>query len=149
MWLLLKAIGVLPRPVARFVGARTTAFLFWLRPGLRAAATDLYWRSLSGTKSNAAPSFAAWCGNLDGWRRKFARFPRYTKANIERTVLLDGFENFASAREEGKGVLFLTGHMSAWELAPFAQALFGNPPRFWSGRSTIRASMRSSPSIAA
>jgi len=23
--------------------------------------------------------------------------------------------------------LFLTGHMSAWELAPFAQALFGNP----------------------
>jgi KDO2-lipid IV(A) lauroyltransferase len=45
-------------------------------------------------------------------------------------VLLDGFENFASAQARGKGVLFLTGHMSAWELAPFAQALFGYPLHF-------------------
>lgn len=66
-----------------------------------------------------------------GWMAaEFARFPRYSKGNIEHTVLLDGFENFASAREWGKGVLFLTGHMSAFELAPFAQALFGNPLHF-------------------
>jgi KDO2-lipid IV(A) lauroyltransferase len=66
-----------------------------------------------------------------GWMAaEFARFPRYTKNNIERIVLLDGFENFASAQEQGKGVLFLTGHMSAWELAPYAQALFGNPLHF-------------------
>ena len=52
------------------------------------------------------------------------------KNNIDRIVLLDGFENFASAQARGKGVLFLTGHMSAWELAPFAQALFGYPLHF-------------------
>jgi len=66
-----------------------------------------------------------------GWMAaEFAHFPRYTKNNIERTVLLDGFENFASAQQQGRGVLFLTGHMSAWELAPFAQALFGHPLHF-------------------
>jgi len=61
---------------------------------------------------------------------EFAHFPRYTKQNIDRVVLLDGFENFAAAQAKGKGVLFLTGHMSAWELAPFAQALFGHPLHF-------------------
>src|SRR6202047_3050654 len=66
-----------------------------------------------------------------GWMgAEFARFPRHTKNNIERIVLLDGFENFASAQARGKGVVFLTGHMSAWELAPFAQALYGHPLHF-------------------
>ena len=66
-----------------------------------------------------------------GWMgAEFSQFPRYNKKNIERIVLLDGFENFASAQARGKGVLFLTGHMSAWELAPFAQAMFGYPLHF-------------------
>src|SRR6266705_3163542 len=37
-WILLKTIGAMPRPVARFTGARTAAFLLWVRPGLRRAA---------------------------------------------------------------------------------------------------------------
>lgn len=61
---------------------------------------------------------------------EFAHFPRLNKENIERLVVLDGFENFDAARQRGKGVIFLTGHMSAWELAPFAQALYGNPLSF-------------------
>jgi KDO2-lipid IV(A) lauroyltransferase len=66
-----------------------------------------------------------------GWMAaEFSQFPKYTRAKIERIVLLDGFENFDAARRRGKGVLFLTGHMSAWELAPFAQALYGNPLHF-------------------
>ena len=66
-----------------------------------------------------------------GWMAgEFSQFPKYTRENIERIVLLDGFENFDAARRRGKGVLFLTGHMSAWELAPFAQALYGHPLHF-------------------
>ena len=44
--------------------------------------------------------------------------------------MIDGAENFEAARRRGKGVLFLTGHMSAWELAPFAHALYGHPLHF-------------------
>lgn len=131
LWLLLKTIGGLPRPLARFVGARTAAILFWLRPSLRAAATEnlkLAFPEWSKKQRNAA--IHGMVRQLGWMAAEFAHFPRYTKSNIERTILLDGFENFASAQARGKGVLFLTGHMSAWELGPFAQSLYGNPLHF-------------------
>ncbi len=131
LWVLLKTIGVLPRPVARFVGARTAAVLFWMRPGLRAAASEnlkLAFPDWSRKQRRAA--IRGMVRQLGWMGAEFALFPRYTKSNIERTVLLEGFENFATAKARGKGVVFLTGHMSAWELAPFAQALFGNPLHF-------------------
>lgn len=63
-----------------------------------------------------------------GWMAaEFSRFPKLSAENIGKLVAVDGFENFEAARRAGKGVLFLTGHMSAWELAPFAQALYGHP----------------------
>jgi len=66
-----------------------------------------------------------------GWMAgEFSQFPKYTRAGIEEIVVVEGFENFDAARRRGKGVLFLTGHMSAWELAPFAQALYGYPLHF-------------------
>ncbi|HEX3377318.1 MAG TPA: lysophospholipid acyltransferase family protein [Candidatus Acidoferrales bacterium] len=131
LWLLLKIIGALPRPLARLVGARTAAFLFLLRPGLRAAATENL--RLAFPEWNKKQQRAALRGMVRqlGWMgAEFAHFPHYHKNNIERTVLIEGFENFASAQARGKGVLFLTGHMSAWEIAPFAQALYGNPLHF-------------------
>jgi Kdo2-lipid IVA lauroyltransferase/acyltransferase len=66
-----------------------------------------------------------------GWMAaEFSQFPKYSTKNIQKIVVLDGFENFDAARRRGKGVLFLTGHMSAWELAPFAHALYGHPLHF-------------------
>jgi Kdo2-lipid IVA lauroyltransferase/acyltransferase len=131
VWLLLKTIGVLPRPLARFVGARTAAVMFWMRPGLRAAASENLKLALpEWSQKQRRKAIRGMVRQLGWMAAEFARFPSYTKENIERVVLLDGFENFASAREQGKGVLFLTGHMSAWELAPYAQALFGSPLHF-------------------
>jgi Kdo2-lipid IVA lauroyltransferase/acyltransferase len=131
LWMLLKTIGAMPRPLARFIGARTAAFLFWMRPVLRAAATEnlkLAFPEWTGKQRRAA--IRGMVRQLGWMAAEFAQFPRYNKGNIERIVLLDGFENFATAQARGKGVLFLTGHMSAWELAPFAQALYGNPLHF-------------------
>ncbi len=66
-----------------------------------------------------------------GWMAgEFSQFPRYTPENIAQIVVIDGAENFDRAQKRGKGVLFLTGHMSAWELAPFAHALYGHPLHF-------------------
>src|SRR5216683_802978 len=130
-WMLLKTIGAMPRPVARFAGARIAAFLLWLRPGLRRAAMENL--RLAFPEWSKRQRWAALRGMVRqlGWMgAEFAHFPRHTKKNIERLVLLDGFENFATAQARGKGVLFLTGHMSAWELAPFAQGLFGYPLHF-------------------
>ena len=38
---------------------------------------------------------------------------------------MKGFEHFVEAKRRGKGVLFATAHMGAWELSAFAHALDG------------------------
>src|ERR1051326_3295072 len=38
-----------------------------------------------------------------------------------------GFENFEAAAARGKGVLFLTAHLGAWELSSFFHSLAGHP----------------------
>jgi KDO2-lipid IV(A) lauroyltransferase len=130
-WLLLKTIGAMPRPLARFTGARLAAFLLWARPDLhRAAMENLRLAFPEWDKKRRRAVVRGMVRQLGWMGAEFAHFPRYTKQNIERVVLLDGFENFAAAQARGKGVLFLTGHMSAWELAPYAQALFGYPLHF-------------------
>jgi len=131
VWLLLKMVGAMPRPLARFAGAHAAAFLLRLRPGLRRAAMEnLRLAFPEWSKKQRRAAIRGMVRQLGWMGAEFAHFPSYTKKNIERIVLLDGFENFASAQGRGKGVLFLTGHMSAWELAPFAQALFGYPLHF-------------------
>ena len=42
-------------------------------------------------------------------------------------IVLDGHENFLDGQRRGKGVLYLTGHIGAWELSSFAHALYGFP----------------------
>jgi KDO2-lipid IV(A) lauroyltransferase len=127
----LALLGILPRPLARMAGVGAVRLLYWFRPPLwRTARWNL---KLAFPDWSAADRRRAIRGMIRqvGWMAgEFSQFPRYTRETIERVVLLDGFENFAAARERGKGVLFLTGHLSAWELAPFAQALFGHPLHF-------------------
>src|ERR1700681_2745867 len=130
-WAGLKSLGLLPRPAARFVGACFAAVAYAIRVPLRRAAMF-----------NLRLAFPDW---TDGKRRRiirrmiqqigwmageFSHFPKYSREKIENIVVLDGSENFEQARRRGKGVLFLTGHMSAWELAPFAHALYGYPLHF-------------------
>ena len=130
-WLGLKALGVLPRSVARFVGATFASIAYRLRTPLRRAA-----------QQNLQIAFPEWSEKKRdevirrmiqqvGWMAgEFSQLPKYTQENIERVVVIDGFENFDAAKRAGKGVLFLTGHMSAWELSSFAHALYGYPLHF-------------------
>jgi KDO2-lipid IV(A) lauroyltransferase len=58
---------------------------------------------------------------------EFCLFPSYTRENVSQVVVYDGLENYERALARGKGVLFLTGHLGAWELSAFAHSLYGNP----------------------
>jgi len=130
-WTGLKFLGILPRSVARFVGATSAAAAYYLRPPLRRAAIfNLQLAFPQWTDKERKRAVRHMIQQIGWMAGEFSQFPKYTRASIERTVVLDGYENFDAARRRGKGVLFLTGHMSAWELAPFAQALYGNPLHF-------------------
>src|ERR1700689_1028013 len=130
-WVGVKSLGLLPRPAARFAGASFAAAAYAVRAPLRRAAMfnlGLAFPDWSETKRKRV--IGRMIQQIGWMAAEFSQFPKYTRDNIERIVVLDGFENFDAARRRGKGVLFLTGHMSAWELAPFAQALYGHPLHF-------------------
>jgi KDO2-lipid IV(A) lauroyltransferase len=62
-----------------------------------------------------------------------SRMHRLTPENIGELVQYDpqlGLNNFERARARQKGILYLTGHFSAWELLPTAHALYGHPLSF-------------------
>lgn len=130
-WLGVKALGLLPRPAARLVGASFAALAFALRAPLRRAAEfNLRLAFPDWTDAQRRQAIRGMVRQVGWMAGEFSHFPKYTLENIERIVTVEGAEHFEAARARGKGVLFLTGHMSAWELAPFAQALHGHPLHF-------------------
>jgi Kdo2-lipid IVA lauroyltransferase/acyltransferase len=58
---------------------------------------------------------------------EFSYFPKFTRENIEEAVIYSGLENYQAAMKHGRGVLFLTAHLGAWELSSFAHAVYGYP----------------------
>ena len=128
VWAILTAFGILPRGVARRFAAMVARFLYAMLPRLRRTA-----------EFNLRVAFPEWdearrrgvvrgmVRNLGWMAAEFARFPGYTRENIEQVVILEGHENFLNGQRRGKGVLYLTGHIGAWELSSFAHALYGFP----------------------
>jgi KDO2-lipid IV(A) lauroyltransferase len=127
-WLIIKGLGVLPRSVARGFAVVMMRFFYVLLPRLRKTA-DINLRIAfpDWTKARRKSVIRGMLRNLGWMAVEFARFPRYTTANIERVVVLEGHENFLGGQRRGKGVLYLTGHIGAWELSSFAHALYGYP----------------------
>jgi KDO2-lipid IV(A) lauroyltransferase len=63
-----------------------------------------------------------------GWQlAEFCKMPRYTAEQASKFIRYDGLENYLAARDKGKGVLVLTGHLGAWELSSFYHSLVGYP----------------------
>lgn len=128
VWMILKTLGAMPRSMARGVAASVARALYALLPKLRCTA-----------EFNLRLAFPEWgdaqrqavirgmVRNLGWMAAEFARLPRYSKENIEQVVILDGQDNFLAGQRRGKGVLYLTGHIGAWELSSFAHALYGFP----------------------
>lgn len=130
-WTGLKILGFLPRNVARFVGASFAAVAYAVRTPLRRTAMfNLKLAFPDWTDAERKQVVRRMVQQIGWMTAEFARFPRYVHGDIKQVVVVGGVENFESARAKGNGVLFLTGHMSAWELAPFAHALYGHPLHF-------------------
>ena len=131
VWLLLKGLGLLPRPLARRLASKVAGILYALSPKLRKTAeTNLRIAFPEWTEAQRDAVIRGMVRNLGWMAAEFAQFPKYSKENIEEIVVLDGNENFLQGRKQGKGVLILTGHIGAWELSSFAHALYGYPLHF-------------------
>lgn len=128
VWFVVKGLALLPRSVARGFAVGVVRFFYALLPRLRKTAEinlGIAFPDWNDAQRNAV--IRGMLRNLGWMAAEFARFPKYTKQNVEELVVLDGHENFLEGQRRGKGVLYLTGHIGAWELSSFAHALYGYP----------------------
>jgi len=128
VWAILKFLGALPRGLARAAAAAVASAMYAMLPKLRRTAEfnlRLAFPEWSDTRRQNV--IRAMVRHLGWLAAEFAHFPEYTRENIERVVILDGHENFLAGQQRGRGVLYLTGHIGAWELSSFAHALYGFP----------------------
>ena len=127
VWSVLKTAGAMPARLARATGAAVAHMLLAVTPRLRKTAEfnlRLAFPEWSDARRQATLSGMA--RSLGWMAAEFARMPRYTRENIRKVIVLDGQENFLEGQRRGKGVLFLTAHLGAWELSSYAHALYGH-----------------------
>jgi Kdo2-lipid IVA lauroyltransferase/acyltransferase len=130
-WFALKTLGLLPRNAARAAGACIVSLAFRFRPVLgRVADFNLRLAFPEWSEARRTEIIRRMVRNIGWMAGEFSQFPKYTARNISDVVIVDGEENYLCALRRGKGVLFLTGHMGAWELSSFAHALYGYPCHF-------------------
>jgi KDO2-lipid IV(A) lauroyltransferase len=124
----LKVLEILPPSAARSLASAVARALYLLSPKLRqTAAFNLRLAFPEWTDAQRQRVLRNMARNLGRMAAEFARMPKYSAANIQDLVILDGHENFLRGHQQGNGVLYLTGHIGAWELSSFAHALYGFP----------------------
>jgi KDO2-lipid IV(A) lauroyltransferase len=127
-WSLIKLVGALPRPLARAAGISLAWTVYFFHRKLRRVGMrNLELAFPDKERSERKRILHGVFTSLGRQAAEVCLFPKYTRENVSKTVVYEGFENFERAVARGKGVLFLTGHLGAWELSAFAHSLYGYP----------------------
>ena len=128
LWVVVRTLGLLPRWMSRAVAIGFAMAVYRVHGRLRKVGMRNL--EMAFPAMNARERRKILRGEFVSLGRQLAEFclfPSYTRENVGRVVVYDGFENFERARARGKGVLFLTGHLGGWELSSFAHSLQGHP----------------------
>ncbi|MDE1162535.1 MAG: lysophospholipid acyltransferase family protein [Acidobacteriaceae bacterium] len=126
---LVGGVGLLPRGVARAVGAGLGAVALksssrLRRVGMRNLEIAFPEKSETERDQILRKEFRSL-----GWQvAEFCKMSGYTREAAQKFVRYDeGMERFLAAEAKGKGVLVLTAHLGAWELSSFFHSLMGHP----------------------
>ena len=127
-WSFIHGLRILPRRLARAAGVGIATFAHASLGRLRRVGL----RNLEIAFPQMAAAERARILRLEyrnlGWLlAEFCQMSTYTPAYAARFIRYEGLENYLAARDRGKGVLVLTGHLGAWELSSFYHSLAGYP----------------------
>jgi Kdo2-lipid IVA lauroyltransferase/acyltransferase len=128
VWVFVHLLRWMPRCWARAAGAGIASTAFRLlgrlrRTGLRNLALAFPDRS----EQDRVAILRGVYRNLGYQLAEFCQMPRYSAERAGELIRYEGLEHYLAARERGKGVLVLTGHLGAWELSSFYHSLAGYP----------------------
>ena len=128
VWVVLRLLGALPRPLARAVGIGVGYLFYALHGRLRRVGhRNLELAFPDKPMAERKRILRGVYRSLGRLLAEFTKFPSYTKENVHQIAVYEGFENFQSAHERGKGVIFMTAHLGGWEIGSFAHSLYGYP----------------------
>jgi len=127
-WLFIHILGALPRRVARATGVAIAGIAYRVvgrlrRVGLRNL--ELAFPEMPVAERECVLRLEY--RNLGWLLAEFCQMSSYSPAFASRFIRYEGLEHYLAARDRGKGVLVLTGHLGAWELSSFYHSLAGYP----------------------
>ncbi len=126
--LLVTAIGILPRSLARAIGAGLGTLVRITLSRLYETGQQNLAMALPEISDQHRKTILNGVYRSLGWElAEFCKMSRYTAVQAATFIRYDGLENYLVARDMGKGVLVLTGHLGAWELSSFYHSLVGYP----------------------
>jgi KDO2-lipid IV(A) lauroyltransferase len=121
-------VGILPRGAARAVGAGIGGAA-WVMLG-RLRQVGMRNLEIAFPEKTVAEREAILRGVYRslGWQlAEFCKMGGYSAVEASGFIRYDGLEHYLAARDKGRGVLVLTGHLGAWELSSFYHSLMGYP----------------------
>jgi Kdo2-lipid IVA lauroyltransferase/acyltransferase len=128
VWVMVKLLGALPRGMARAIGAGVGAAAYVLLGRLRKTGLrNLETAFPEKTAQERERILRTLYRNLGWLLGEFCQMRKYTRENTRGFLRYEGLENYLAARERGKGVLIVTGHLGAWELSSYYHSLMGYP----------------------
>ena len=128
VWIVVWVLSSLPRLLSRSLGAGVGVFAYLALGRLRQSGLrNLEIAFPEKTKTDRAAVLKQVYRNLGYQLAEFCQMSSYTPEVSRSLIRYEGLDNYLAARERGKGVLVLTGHLGAWELSSFHHSLMGFP----------------------
>jgi KDO2-lipid IV(A) lauroyltransferase len=123
-----RTLGLMPRMPARLLAEMLALLVYALMGRLRRVGVRNLEMALPDLPARARKKILRGVYRHLGWQLvEFCRMPRYTPENTRDWLRTEGLEHYLAARDRGKGVLIVTGHLGAWELSSFYHSLMGHP----------------------
>lgn len=125
--LLLRLIARLPRRIGLACFGRLARLAIGARPAARRRMIANLERVFPAWTALQRRRFTGDCAAALGRNLfDFVRLPRYSLAEIERQIAVEGYEHLERARRPGVGVICLSAHLGCWELTPFRMRAAGH-----------------------
>jgi len=129
----LGLFGVLPRPVAIGLGRAFGRLAYWLLPNLRRTGERNLEIAFPEMGELERRRLLRGCfDSLGRLLAEFSQFPRMSAERLRGMIEYDqvGLAHLRDAEKNKRGVIFLTGHLGAWELLSFGWSALEYPISF-------------------